>query len=225
VRRAAAAALLLVLVALVGCDDTKPGKIADSTDQRVVREDTNRGVLMIGDSNVFNSSVAIDKQLTDAGFDPVVHGFPGFGLKEFNVYWKGALAELLRADPAVVIVALGGNDSFFVKQIPLFDVRLDAMMETIGDREVIWLTHVEQRLGPNPTGSAMVNQKIRDAATRWENLTVLDFAKVIDADPSVLAADGLHFSREGTKAYAKAIRDEVVDLYERCDDEVVAGCG
>jgi GDSL-like lipase/acylhydrolase family protein len=218
VRRVAAAALLLLCAALAGCNDTKVTKVTHRAD------DTNKGVLVIGDSNVFNSTRAIDTSLRDADFKPIVHGLPGFGAKDFGIYWATALEQLLQTDPAVVVVALGGNDSFLIKQVAAFDVHLDQMMEAIGDREVIWITHVDQRRGPNPSGSAVVNQKIRDAAARWDNLVILDFTKVITADPTVLAADGLHFSPTGTTVYSEAIRDAVRDVYKKCGGDVVAGC-
>jgi hypothetical protein len=215
VTRVAAAALLLLCAALAGCNDTKVERRPESA---------NKNVLVVGDSNIFNSTRAIDETLSKAGFKPIVHGIPGFGVKDVDSYWSTSVRELLGTDPAVVVVALGGNDSFFIKEVSAFDANLDEMMKVIGDREVIWLTHVDTRLGPNPSGSATVNQKIRDAADRWDNLVILDFTKVIAADPTVLAIDGLHFSPEGTTVYAEAIRDAVRDVYETCGGDVVAGC-
>jgi lysophospholipase L1-like esterase len=216
VARSLVAVTLIALLAVAGCDD--PG----STDPAAL----NDGVVVIGDSNIFNSTTAIQERITDAGFETIVHGYPGYGLKDFDRYWRATLRELMRADPAMVVVALGTNDTVQTADLVQVPVGIDQVMGAVGDREVIWITVANVRPGANPpTAGATVNAHLLAAARKWDNLSFLDWAAVIDADPSVLAADGLHWSTKGRKRYAESIRDAVLAVYERCDGVVVAGCG
>jgi GDSL-like lipase/acylhydrolase family protein len=203
VRRALAVAALLALCAFAGCGGT------ERTHSR------NERVLIVGDSNVFNSTNAIHDDLSDAGFEPIVHGYPGFGLADFDRYWNVVLRELLEEDPAIVVVALGTNDTVSAAALEQVPGRIDQMMGRIGDREVIWITVANFRPGGvTPTAGAEVNKDLLAAAARWKNLTLLDWAAVIEADPSVLAPDRLHWSPRGRQRYAAMIRGAVVDVFD-----------
>jgi len=213
VRRGTAAALLIGLLALAGCG----GSARTHT--------LNERVLTVGDSNVFNSTNAIHEELTEAGFEPIVHGYPGFGLSDFDRYWNVVLRELLEEDPAIVVVALGTNDTVLASQLEQVPGRIDQMMDRIGDREVIWITVANVRPGGvTPTAGAEVNKDLLSAAARWKNLSLLDWAAVIESDPSVLAPDRLHWSPMGRQRYAEMIRDAVVQVFDRCGRAVDAGC-
>jgi lysophospholipase L1-like esterase len=182
-------------------------------------------VLVIGDSNVFNSGRAIDLELREADFEPVIHGYPGFGLKDFDSYWNEKVQELLRADPAVVVVALGTNDVELPRHTREIPVRIDQMMGLIGDRPAAWVTVAKLRPGGNPpTAGETVNLHLLAADAKYSNLTLIDWGKTIEEDPSVLHADRLHWSRKGTRLYAKAIREVVVDLYELCVEAADPAC-
>jgi hypothetical protein len=215
VRRAAAAALAFLLVAIAGCSNGGSAGIAPSS---------NKHVLVIGDSNVFISTKEIDQQLRDGGFEPVVQGIPGFGVKDYPEYWSTSIPELVKEHPAVVVVALDTNDSFLPRTIAKFDENFDAIMQAIGRREVIWITHVDHRIGPTPNGPAELNEKIRAATARWKNLVILDMTPFIEAHPNVIGVDTLHFTPYGIEQYAKKIRKKVEQVYDDCGGKVTAGC-
>ena len=218
-RRAALAALVLLLGTLVACSN-------DSVESDPVESDSaNRRVLVLGDSNLFISGGAVDAALREVGFKPRVHGPPGYGLRDFDEYWADKLTELLDFDPAVVVIGLGTNDTKSAEDVFLVPARIDQMMEAIGDREVIWITHVDDRPGADdPRAGMTVNRSIRAAVDRWENLVILDFTEVIAGDPDVLIEDGVHLSRKGIRIYGRSIADAVLDVYDRCKGDVVAGC-
>lgn len=167
-------------------------------------------VLVVGDSNLFESFDAVEGALREHGIEPTIHGVPGYGLKDF-AYWKDVITRFIEdEDPEVVIVGLGTNDAPDPYDVFRFPARLDALMEVIGARPVRWLTHVDDRPAALTDAGRAVNDLIRAAALRWENLTVIDFALEIAADPSILYADELHFSRHGRTVYAETIAQAAV---------------
>lgn len=169
-------------------------------------------VLVIGDSNLFDSSAEVDAALRAAGVEPTLRGVPYAGVRQLD-FWR----EEITGQPEesnVVVVGLGTNDAAKPEDVAQFPSRLDAIMEAIGDRPVIWLTHVDVRPAAPVDAGFTVNEHIREAATRWPNLTVLDFTAEMDADPTILAADGLHFSPHGKAVYAAAITATVLSVLE-----------
>ena len=161
--------------------------------------------LVLGDSNLFESSASVDAAIRVVGFVPTLRGVPGFGLKDLETYWRDELSALLAPDPAVVVVALGTNDTGTRADVDAFPDRLDAMMRAIGDHPVVWVTHVDERPFQVAGGAAAVNAAIRAARARWPNLTVLDRTAALSADPSLLRRDGLHFTAAGAAAFAAEI--------------------
>jgi lysophospholipase L1-like esterase len=168
-------------------------------------------VLVLGDSNLFESGAEVDTALRGAGFEPTLKGVPGYGLKDL-LFWLQELDERLDADPDVVAVGLGTNDTGMASEVAQFPVRLDRMMEEIGDRPVIWITHVDDRPAAPATAGRAINAAIRAAPDRWPNLTVLDFTVVMANDPTILSADGLHFTESGRRVYALKITEAVASV-------------
>ena len=165
----------------------------------------NDRVLVLGDSNLDESGAQVDAALRDARLEPTLRGVPSLGLKDLDAYWLRELPGLLAVDPAVVVVALGTNDTAARVAVQEFPARLDTMMRAIGDRPVVWVTHVEHRPFEVAGGGHTINEAIRAAALRWSNLTVLDRTALLERDPSLLRADGLHFSDAGMMAFAHEI--------------------
>lgn len=163
-------------------------------------------VLLLGDSNTDFAKVEIRAAMRDAGVAADLQGIPGFGLKE-NDIWLEALPRLLHDDPDAVLVALGANDAVFDSDATEFSGRLDRMMEALGDRPVVWFTHHEGRPEPAGSNARVVNAAIRAAPDRYDNLTVVDLAPDLAADPSLLDDDALHFSETGRPWFAKQLAD------------------
>ncbi|MBM3670707.1 MAG: SGNH/GDSL hydrolase family protein [Actinobacteria bacterium] len=160
-------------------------------------------VLVLGDSNLFESAAEVDAALRTVGTEPTLRGVIGFGVSQLD-FWREEIAKVL-APQDVVVVGLGTNDAMNDENVEQFPSRLDTFMELFGDRPVIWITHVDVRPGAPVDAGRTVNEHIRAAAERWPNLTVLDFTEYMDADPAILHADALHFSPHGREVYAQAI--------------------
>ncbi len=169
---------------------------------------------MLGDSNLFESGAEVDAALRDAGFEPTSRGVPSYGLKDLDDYWLVELPALLEPDPDVVVVGLGTNDTGSGEDVARFPDRLDRMMEEIGDRPVVWITHVDDRPAAPASAGRAINAAIRAAPDRWPNLTVLDFTLVMANDPTILSADTLHFTPSGRLVYAQKIAEAVTAVHQ-----------
>jgi hypothetical protein len=212
IRRALGAVLALALLtACNGGDDGSSRPPSGSSGGGAVpgltptAELGNDRVLVLGDSNLFESDAQVDAALRGAGLEPTLRGVPSLGLKDLDEYWLPELDGLLATDPAVVVVALGTNDTTTRADVERFGSRLDAMMRAIGDHPVVWVTHVERRPFEVAGGGRLVNEAIRTAAIRWPNLTVLDRTALLEQDPSLLHDDGLHFTDAGMTAFGNEI--------------------
>lgn len=104
----------------------------------------------------------------------------------------------------VVIVSLGTND--FDSDNETFRQRLDELLELVGPRRcVIWATIWSN--GPHD-----FNDVLRNAARRHENLELADWAALVEEEPELLAADGIHGSPEG---YARRA-EQAASIARRC---------
>jgi lysophospholipase L1-like esterase len=208
-RRALGALLLLCSVAVLTACDGGTENLGRSDACPGLEEIPAARVLVLGDSNLFESSEQVDAALS--GFERTLDGVPALGLKDLDDYWLDRLPALLADDPDVVVVALGTNDTTTPTDVDGFAARLDTMMAALGDRDVVWLTHVDPRPAEVAGGAAAVNAAIRAAPARWPNLTVLDRTPVLTEHPELLRDDDLHFTAEGMQSFADAIRDAASD--------------
>jgi hypothetical protein len=167
-------------------------------------------VLVIGDSNLFASSAEVDAALRAEGTEPTLRGVIGFGVSQLD-FWRDEITKVLTPQD-IVVVGLGTNDAMKPDDVEQFPSHLDTFMALFGDRPVIWITHVDVRPGAPVDAGRTVNEHIRAAAERWPNLTVLDFTLEIDADPTILDPDALHFSAHGREVYAQAIAAATADV-------------
>jgi lysophospholipase L1-like esterase len=161
-------------------------------------------VLVLGDSNLFLSAARVEAALRGAGFEPTLLGVPGYGLKDMS-FWLQHLPALLDADPDVIVVGLGTNDTGIDDDVARFPARLDRMMQAIGEHPVVWITHVDDRPGAPASAGRAINAAIRAAPERWPDLTVLDFTVAMADDPTILSGDDLHFSPAGMLRWGDAI--------------------
>lgn len=151
-------------------------------------------VLVLGDSNTAWAEAEIDAALRRAGLAPIVRGVPSYGLKDLDTYWLPELPSLLAFEPDVVLVPLGANDAKTPSDAAAFAGRLDRLMSALPPVPVVWVTHNESRPEPAGSGARVVNDATRAAPSRWPNLTVLDLAPLLAADPGLLGFDALHYS-------------------------------
>ena len=203
-RRGALVAVAALAIAIGACSTEPSGRATTTTTTRTGAPASPR-VLVFGDSNVFESGADVDEALRDVGAEPMLHGVPGYGVKDLDPYWAREVPALLERDPDVVVVGLGTNDALDSVNVLAFAARLDQMMELIGARPVVWITHVDDRPAAPAAAGRAINELIRTAPERWPNFTVLDFAAVMTEDPTILRGDGLHFTPAGMKVYGREI--------------------
>jgi lysophospholipase L1-like esterase len=99
-----------------------------------------------------------------------------------------------------VVVQLGNN--FIEGERGTYATQIDEAMAVLADvPRVVWVTVSEV----SPTRVA-INEAIRDAATRWPNLRVADWAPIIATFPG-LTWDGLHLTPDGRREMATLIAD------------------
>ncbi len=93
----------------------------------------------------------------------------------------------------VVLLHIGYNGTFTARQI-------DQVMEIVDGRRVVFLTLREPRDWEAPN-----NRVIADAASRYANVTVVDWHNASDAHPEYFYDDGIHLRPSGAQAYAALV--------------------
>lgn len=191
-RGIAGVALTLALITVTsGCGDDRPSL------------DLSEGskVVLVGDSILHQSTDEVRFVLTQAGLQPIVHGVPGAAVEGAPlVNWHDVVAQLVAAnDPEAVVVELGTNGCGFC---PSMREAIDAVMEAAKDvPHVLWIDARSD--GPVPDDPDAVNEAIRDAADRWDNLTVVDFDELVGDDD--IAYDRVHLSDNGQVHFAESL--------------------
>jgi thiol-disulfide isomerase/thioredoxin len=191
-RGIAVVALTLALVAAAaGCGDDRPSLDLD--------EGTN--VVLVGDSILHQSTEEVRFVLAGAGLRPFVHGVPGAAVEGAPlVNWHDVVTQLgARHDPEALVIELGTNGCGFC---PSMREAIDAVMEAARDvPNVLWIDARSD--GPVPDDPDAVNEAIRDAADRWDNLTVVDFDELVsEAD---ISWDEVHLSDKGQVQFAESL--------------------
>jgi lysophospholipase L1-like esterase len=162
---------------------------------------------VLGDSNIYLASAEIERALDDARFVPLVHGISGSGVNDLEHDWRPAVETLVAPHPgAVVVVALGTNDARFDDETEAFAAGFEGMLAAVGDHPVVWVTHTEEGGGFRPPANQRrIHEVIRAGPAAHPNLTVLDLADDLAAQPGLLGVDGIHYSHEGAAWFADQI--------------------
>ena len=163
--------------------------------------------VVFGDSNTFLASREIRKALAAVGFTPDPRGISGSGVKDDLQDWYPAAEAVGKARPAVVVVALGTNDAVLVADVGEFPNRAELLLQALGDTPVIWVTHTEGGGGRDPADEVAVNNVIRALPAQHPNVTVLDLAPLLAADPTLLSPDKIHYSELGREWFAERIAE------------------
>ena len=92
------------------------------------------------------------------------------------------------------------------------------IMETLGNREVYWLTVTNDE-------EVHFNDKIKNYASKFENVHVIDWAEAAKGHDEYFYADGIHLTPPGRKAYAEviynAIYQGVLDRIDRLKSDLM----
>lgn len=111
-----------------------------------------------------------------------------------------------RSLPRVIHVSLGTNDD--PNQADAFRAAVREVMEVAGPRRcVVWTNIVRPPVGG--ASYAGYNRALAAESRPRENLRVVNWARMVHANPQWLASDGVHVNAEGYAARAKAIAASV----------------
>jgi hypothetical protein len=123
---------------------------------------------------------------------------------------REAITFAVAAQPDVLVIELGTND------VPMYTPEfLDAIDEVLDETDALpcvrWVTVYVP--GADDAVEA-INEHLDDATDDHDNLELIDWFTLVDDDPSLLSADGLHPNEEGQQVLADAVAASVA----RCDD-------
>jgi hypothetical protein len=115
--------------------------------------------------------------------------------------------DVIRAGGA----SLGGTvvvESGYNEYVQVYSSDIDTVMQALvdaGAQTVLWLTLREQR-----PDYATMNSQIREAATRWPQLVVVDW-NAASRNRAWFNSDGLHLNEQGAFGMARLLRTFVVE--------------
>jgi hypothetical protein len=156
------------------------------------------------------------KRIIGKGIDVRLDLEPCRRLAQLSCPYKGTrptnALEAIRAAGtgvgSVAVVYVGHNDVPGEYAHDL-DVTMQALVSAHVDA-VLWVPLREDR-----PGYRSINQAIREAAARWPQLRIADWASASRGRSAWFAADGLHLSAQGATALARFLRTRIGDLV--CD--------
>ncbi len=94
----------------------------------------------------------------------------------------------------------------------------EEIMNTLGDREVYWITVTNDE-------EVHFNDKIKNYASKFDNVHVIDWAAASIGHPEYFYADGIHLTPPGRKAYAEvvynAIYESVSEKIDKLKEELI----
>ncbi len=106
-------------------------------------------------------------------------------------------ANNMLGDPVVINMGANGDCSEACK---------DAIMATLGDRKVFWLTNTNDE-------TLYVNDTLKEYAQKYDNLYILDWYDISLGHDDYFYADGIHLTIPGRAAYAQTVYDAVYKVY------------
>ena len=150
-----------------------------------------REVFVLGDSVTVGATPAIEAGAAAHGWSVAIDAEIG------RTTTEGAeiLASMHGDLPSVVVVELGNNDG---ASPAAYAARVDAVMrELAGVDHVVWYT-----MTPFASWVPAANAVLQDAADRWPNMELADWATVAERTPGALAGPGPHLQPAGGEAFA-----------------------
>jgi hypothetical protein len=164
---------------------------------------------VIGDSLTYAYLNELPGLFAEQGFGPI----RADGLSSRHIELTSATIpsgqEALRAaraagfDSPLWVIALGTNDLGF--DATTMERQIERMLDAIGtDRRTVWVNVWASKY---PTSSTRFNDALARVATRRPELTVADWASVLQQHPEWFASDGVHNTLAGAKARNRFLVD------------------
>lgn len=176
-------------------DESTPVKVVnniDGLDQDVLLFANGLDITFIGDSTLLAASSQVQEVFPKAIFDAVV----GRQLyNSFDIVYSLSNQGLMKP---TVVTMLGSNGTFTTGQI-------DDYIEAIGtDKEQYYLTVLVDR-----TWTADANRQLLNAAQRYSNVKIIDWATYANDHVDWFAEDGAHLNSTGSEELAKFLAKEI----------------
>lgn len=115
--------------------------------------------------------------------------------------------------PSAVIVALGSNDLQQSSKPAFFESEIRELLAVIGDIPVVWINVLRTDTSYYPKRSAMFNRVLLRIAPEYPNLTVVDWASMLSANPKWFAFDKLHLMPRGYRKRAEVYVEAAQSLW------------
>ncbi len=95
----------------------------------------------------------------------------------------------------------------------------EEIMNTLGDREVFWLTVTNDN-------DVHFNSKLTALAEKYPNIHIIDWQSISSNHPEYFVADKIHLTAKGRTAYTTAIYEAIIEYYsnkyEQAQKELIA---
>jgi lysophospholipase L1-like esterase len=113
----------------------------------------------------------------------------------------GPLAKIMNGQD-LVVVALGTNDARNGLKVTDADTLIDKMMTEIGPKPVLWVNIYRSDTKGTTAAADVFDAELIAAASRYANLTVLDWSSYVQSRPELMGADHIHLTSAGYDARA-----------------------
>ena len=154
-----------------------------------------RRVVIIGDSISFGTQE--EYPLAMPNDDVQVIATPGIRLGA----QRGEITKAVAERPDVLVIELGTND--VPVYTPAFLDEIDEVLDETDDLPcVVWVNVFVSKFAASAED---VNDHLAEAADDHANLQIVDWFTLVDDDPSLLEADGLHPNEDGQGVLALAV--------------------
>ncbi len=102
----------------------------------------------------------------------------------------------------LVVVALGTNDARTGLTAAEADQRIDDLMQQVAGKPVLWINVYRADTKATMAAAELFDQQLAAAASRYANLTVLDWSSYIKSRPELMGGDHIHLTSDGYVARA-----------------------
>jgi hypothetical protein len=179
----------LVILLLAGCGSAAARLSSHPSTTVAPLAPPSGSVYVLGDSLTFGMAPYLPSLLPGRSVE--IDGKPGRTATE----GLDILATRNAPLPPTVVMALGTNH---VESPEQFSAVIDQTMARLGLRRVIWVNIA------SPTGQPF-NRDLDAARSRYRNLEIIDWARVMAAHPEDLVADQIHNTNAGYQLRAEVI--------------------
>ena len=161
----------------------------DSGEEKIKETVANLPIVGLGDSVMLGAVPALYETFPNGYFDA--------GVSRSAWVVRRTLPELAEQGIAfdTIVLNFGANGD-----CP--DEEKERIMEELSGKQVYWLTNTWHK-------TLYVNDKLKDLAQRYDNLTVLDWKAASEGHDEYFYTDGLHLTGPGREAFASFIYDAI----------------